>query len=81
MRRRERREVRRVLTPIIMILFKHTCCPSVGRPPLDMSPRTIFTREFCPPRHYSLVDFVPPGHYSLVNTYTLIPRCTVGVCR
>ena len=42
-------------------------CPSVGRPPLDMSPQTIFTREFCPPGHYSLVDFVPLGHYSLVN--------------
>ena len=27
----------------------------------------IFTREFCPPGHYSLEDFVPLGHYSLVN--------------
>ena len=42
-------------------------CHSVGRPPLDMSPRTIFTREYCPPGHYPLVNFVPLGHYSPVN--------------
>ena len=25
-------------------------CPSVGRPLLDMSPLTLFTGGFCPPR-------------------------------
>ena len=48
-------------------LFIKRRCHSVGRPPLDMSPRTIFTRECCPPGHYPLGNFVPLGHYSPVN--------------
>ena len=50
-------------------------CPSVGRPPLDMSPRTIFPREFCPPRHYLLGDFVPLGRCSLMNNVPLSEFC------
>ena len=29
-------------------------------PPWIMSPRTLFTGEYCPPGHYSLVNIVPP---------------------
>ena len=39
-------------------------CPSVGCPPYDMTPQTIFTREYCILRYYSLGDFVPPRMFS-----------------
>ena len=42
-------------------------CHSVVCPPFTMSPRTLFSSEYCPPGHYSLENFVPLGHYSLVN--------------
>ena len=50
-----------------------------GTSPLDMSPRTIFIREFCPPGHYSLVDFVPLGHYSLVHITSQTLKTSDGV--
>ena len=42
-------------------------CHSVVCPPFTMSPKTLFSSEYCPSGHYLLENFVPLGHYSLVN--------------